>query len=191
MIYKDNNILFFNEKGLLERIQDEFGEEFVYYNEFRQIIAIKTKTGNLINFKYLKNIILVYNEIFSIGIFIEHKNIKIIDSLGKNVNYVVNKNVSKIMLKDKDILLKYDKLSRINLIKEISNNIIRDTNIKYEYLKTIVTKHTKRIIFGHISEECNTPELVVSTCLEAFNNNLPFLIEVAKQYEPLDIIEVL
>ncbi len=60
-----------------------------------------------------------------------------------------------------------------------------------EYLKTIVTKHTKRIIFGHISEECNTPELVVSTCLEAFNNNLPFLIEVAKQYEPLDIIEVL
>ena len=143
MIYKDNNILFFNEKGLLERIQDEFGEEFVYYNEFRQIIAIKT--SNLINFKYLKNIILVYNEIFSIGIFIEHKNIKIIDSLGKNVNYVVNKNVSKIMLKDKDILLKYDKLSRINLIKEISNNIIRDTNIKYEYLKTIVKKNNNKV----------------------------------------------
>ncbi len=59
------------------------------------------------------------------------------------------------------------------------------------YLKTFVSKHTKKIVFGHVSEECNTPELVISTCLNAFNNELPFLIEVAKQHEPLDIIEVL
>lgn len=60
-----------------------------------------------------------------------------------------------------------------------------------DVLKSISSKHTKRVIFGHISEECNTPELVVSTALEAFNNHLPFIIDVAKQHEPLDIIEVL
>lgn len=60
-----------------------------------------------------------------------------------------------------------------------------------DLLKTIASKHTKRVIFGHISEECNTPELVVNTCLEAFNNELPFIIDVAKQHEPLDIIEVI
>lgn len=59
-----------------------------------------------------------------------------------------------------------------------------------DVLKKIASKYTKKVIFGHISEECNTPELVISTCLEAFNNQLPFMIEVAKQHEPLDIIEV-
>lgn len=60
-----------------------------------------------------------------------------------------------------------------------------------DVLKAITSKHTKRVIFGHISEECNTPELVVNTCLSAFDNQLPFTIDVAKQHEPLDIIEVI
>lgn len=59
-----------------------------------------------------------------------------------------------------------------------------------DVLKSIATKYTKRVIFGHISEDCNTSELVVNTCLEAFNNQLPFIIDIAKQHEPLDIIEV-
>lgn len=60
-----------------------------------------------------------------------------------------------------------------------------------DILKTIASKHTKRVIFGHISEECNTPELVIDTCLKAFDNKLPFIIDVAKQHEPLEVIEVI
>lgn len=59
-----------------------------------------------------------------------------------------------------------------------------------EILKQIVTSHTKQVIFGHISEECNRENIAVETCLKAFNNNLPFKLQVAKQHEPLEIIEV-
>jgi phosphoribosyl 1,2-cyclic phosphodiesterase len=59
-----------------------------------------------------------------------------------------------------------------------------------DVLKNITSKYTKRVIFGHISEECNTPELVVDTCKSSFNNQIPFIIDVAKQHEALDIIEV-
>ena len=59
-----------------------------------------------------------------------------------------------------------------------------------EILTKIVSKHTKRVIFGHISEECNTEKLALSACLKAFNNKLPFILDIAKQHEPLDIIEV-
>lgn len=59
-----------------------------------------------------------------------------------------------------------------------------------DVLKQVASKHTKRVIFGHISEECNQPEIVVNTCLKTFDNQIPFIIDVAKQHEPLDIIEV-
>lgn len=59
-----------------------------------------------------------------------------------------------------------------------------------EILKQIVTPHTKQVIFGHISEECNLESIAVETCLKAFNNNLPFKLHIAKQHEPLDVIEV-
>ena len=59
-----------------------------------------------------------------------------------------------------------------------------------EILKQIVTNHTKQVIFGHISEECNLESIAIETCLKAFDNNLPFKLHVAKQHEPLEIIEV-
>lgn len=57
-------------------------------------------------------------------------------------------------------------------------------------LTQIVSNHTKRVIFGHISEECNKEELALNACFKAFNNKLPFLLDIAKQHEPLETIEV-
>ena len=59
-----------------------------------------------------------------------------------------------------------------------------------EVLSKIVTDKTKKIILGHISEECNIPKLAQDTVKKAFNNQLPFILEVAMQHEPLEIIEV-
>lgn len=39
-----------------------------------------------------------------------------------------------------------------------------------EYLSDLIGEHTKGIYFAHISEECNTPELVMKTHLKGFEN---------------------
>jgi phosphoribosyl 1,2-cyclic phosphodiesterase len=57
-------------------------------------------------------------------------------------------------------------------------------------LKQIVSKYTKQVILAHISEECNTYELAKEECEKAFEHNLPFELKVAKQKEPLPMIEV-
>ena len=48
----------------------------------------------------------------------------------------------------------------------------------------------KKVILAHISEECNTEKIAYQTCLEKFDNNLPFELFIAKQYESLPMIEV-
>lgn len=59
-----------------------------------------------------------------------------------------------------------------------------------ELLTKISSKFTKHVIFGHVSEECNEESLIVQACMNAFNNQIPFKIDIAKQHIPLDIIEV-
>lgn len=59
-----------------------------------------------------------------------------------------------------------------------------------EYLKGFNYKNVKTIILSHISEECNTEEIVIKEIKNTFNKKLPCNVLVAKQNEPLDIIEV-
>lgn len=59
-----------------------------------------------------------------------------------------------------------------------------------EILTKISKGYTKHVIFGHISEDCNEPHLVIEACQKAFNNQIPFKVDIAKQHEPLYIIEV-
>lgn len=57
-------------------------------------------------------------------------------------------------------------------------------------LKQIASPHTKEVIFGHISHECNLESKAIDTCMKEFDNNLPFKLHIAKQDEALEIIEV-
>ena len=58
------------------------------------------------------------------------------------------------------------------------------------YMKQFNYENVKTIILSHISEECNTEEKVLNEIKNAFNGNFPCEIKIAKQHEPLDIIEV-
>ncbi len=58
------------------------------------------------------------------------------------------------------------------------------------YLKMFNYEHVKNVILSHISDECNTEELVLKEINKTFNNNLPTKFIVAKQHEPLEVIEV-
>ena len=58
------------------------------------------------------------------------------------------------------------------------------------YLSKFVTEDTKKIVLIHLSEENNTPELALNTLLEALDGkNIPD-IEIAKQKERTELIEV-
>ena len=58
------------------------------------------------------------------------------------------------------------------------------------YIKQFNFENVKTIILSHLSEECNTEEKAFNQISEAFNGNIPCKIKIAKQHEPLDIIEV-
>lgn len=56
--------------------------------------------------------------------------------------------------------------------------------------KVLETKKLECVVFAHLSEECNTPEVAVDTILEKIEGDyLPKMV-VAKQHEALPIIEV-
>ena len=59
------------------------------------------------------------------------------------------------------------------------------------YLQELVGKRTERIVLAHISENNNTPELALNTTKEVLEEKgISLPIEVAKQYESLEEIEV-
>ncbi len=77
------------------------------------------------------------------------------------------------------------------LIRRIlSNQGHLSNNQCVDYLKEFNYKYVKTIILSHLSEECNTEELAINEVFRGFDGNLPFELKVAKQYEPLDILEV-
>lgn len=59
------------------------------------------------------------------------------------------------------------------------------------YMKTLNYDYVKTLILSHISEECNDEKIIFKDLNKAFKNQLPCKIIVAKQNEPLDIIEVI
>lgn len=58
------------------------------------------------------------------------------------------------------------------------------------YVKDFNYQYVKTIILSHLSEECNTEEIAKKEILVAFHNQLPFELKIAKQHEPLEVIEV-
>lgn len=58
------------------------------------------------------------------------------------------------------------------------------------YLSKFVTDNTKKIVLIHLSEENNTPELALNTLLDALDGKRIPDIEIAKQKERTELIEV-
>ena len=48
----------------------------------------------------------------------------------------------------------------------------------------------KWVILSHLSEECNTEALALEELNKGFEDGVNFRVEVAKQNEPLEVIEV-
>lgn len=59
-----------------------------------------------------------------------------------------------------------------------------------DHLKQFISKHNEIVILAHISEECNDYGLAHDFCLNEFNNNLPFELQVALQYVELPVIDL-
>ena len=58
------------------------------------------------------------------------------------------------------------------------------------YIKRFNFENVKTIILSHLSEECNTEEKAIKEIYSVFEGKIPCKILIAKQHEPLDIIEV-
>lgn len=77
------------------------------------------------------------------------------------------------------------------LIQRILSNQGHLSNVQCAtYLKGFNYQYVKTIILSHLSEECNSEEIAKKEIMVAFDNNLPFELKIAKQYEPLEVIEV-
>jgi beta-lactamase domain protein len=77
------------------------------------------------------------------------------------------------------------------LIQRILSNQGHLSNIQcINYLKELNYQYVKQIVLSHLSEECNTEELAIREVMIAFDGEPPFELKVAKQDEPLEVIEV-
>ena len=76
------------------------------------------------------------------------------------------------------------------LINRILSNKGHLSNIQcLEALKDIVSEYTETIILGHLSEDCNIPNIAYENIYNNLNNH-KFKLLVAKQHEELEIIEM-
>lgn len=77
------------------------------------------------------------------------------------------------------------------LIKRILSTEGHLSNLQCSnYLKNFDFRYVKTVILSHLSEECNSEDLAIKEINSAFNGDIPCELLVAKQDEPLDIIEV-
>lgn len=72
----------------------------------------------------------------------------------------------------------------------LSENGHLSNNDCISYMKKFNYNYVNIVILSHLSEECNTEKLAYDGLLKAFDGSIPCNILIAKQYEPLDIIEV-
>lgn len=136
-IYKDDLKLIFNRKGYLEKIiYQDLLEELIFYDDSNRISLIKSKNGEIIYFKYLKNLTLIISDKYNVGIFKEKNNIKIINSKGEITNYYYRRKLEKLKKNNTLISFKYDSTNRITLISKQTKDKINYINFKYQYLKT-------------------------------------------------------
>ncbi len=77
------------------------------------------------------------------------------------------------------------------LIQRILSNEGHLSNVQCATYATSFDYHfVKVIILSHLSEECNLEEIALGEMMKAFGGQLPCQIAIAKQNEPLAIIEV-
>ena len=77
------------------------------------------------------------------------------------------------------------------LIQRILSNNGHLSNLQCaNYIKQFNFENVKTIILSHLSEECNTEEKALNEIKNVFNGIIPCEIKIAKQHEPLEVIEV-
>ncbi len=77
------------------------------------------------------------------------------------------------------------------LIKRILSTEGHLSNLQCSnYLKDFDFRYVKIVILSHLSEECNSETLAMRAVNEVFDGDIPCELLIAKQDEPLDVIEV-
>lgn len=110
----------------------------------------------------------------------------------KEEYFAILKKINTILIESNHDLTLLENSNRpYYLIKRIASDKGHLSNVKCAmYLEKITSNKTKRIILGHLSEECNEPTLAADEIKKVFLEKQPFELLVANQYIPLDTIEI-
>lgn len=174
---------------------------------------LKLKTSfNHINVEFIEpDYKYTINDLDIIPIKLSHDTSCCLGYLVREITDDDNDNITFATITDTGMFPKkyYDILSCVNTILLESNhdvNMLKNSGRPYELierilsnqghlsnkqcadiLKSIVTKNTKRVILGHISEECNEYDKAYDNIVKTFDNDLSFKLYVAYQYKELCI----
>ena len=186
LVRKNNKIKVYILEEMLEDMKGKIPSENINYYT------------NPLNLKDLKiSLIRISHDVDGVGFIIENNDrslVYITDTgyinrkylpLMKNKNlYVMESNHDEVMVMEGPYP---DVLKR----RVLSDHGHLSNNTTASYLLETVGDNTKKIILAHISENNNTEELALATTKELLEeNNIVMDIEVAKQYDSLDEIEV-
>lgn len=143
------------------------------------------------------NLIRISHDVEGVGFVIEHNNHSLVYLT--DTGYINRKYIP--LMKNRDLYIiesNHDEEMVIEgpypyILKQrvISDKGHLSNHATAEYLLETVGNNTKQIILAHISENNNTEELALNTTKDLLaENNIYKPITLAKQYEPLDEIEV-
>lgn len=143
------------------------------------------------------NLIRISHDVEGVGFVIEHNNHSLVYLT--DTGYINRKYIP--LMKNRDLYI-IESNHDEEMVMEgpypyiLKQRVISDkghlsNHATAEYLLETVGNNTKQIILAHISENNNTEELALNTTKDLLaENNIYKPITLAKQYEPLDEIEV-
>lgn len=143
------------------------------------------------------NLIRISHDVEGVGFVIEHNNHSLVYLT--DTGYINRKYIP--LIKNRDLYI-IESNHDEEMVMEgpypyiLKQRVISDkghlsNHATAEYLLETVGNNTKQIILAHISENNNTEELALNTTKDLLaENNIYKPITLAKQYEPLDEIEV-
>lgn len=143
------------------------------------------------------NLIRISHDVEGVGFVIEHNNHSLVYLT--DTGYINRKYIP--LMKNRDLYI-IESNHDEEMVMEgpypyiLKQRVISDkghlsNHATAEYLLETVGNNTKQIILAHISENNNTEELALNTTKDLLaENNIYKPIALAKQYEPLDEIEV-